>query len=175
MLPESGPGGQEESGGRKAEKQKSRHKKKRGIPESKRKAPDIFPEGPKGKQRKEGEAKQSRKSKAKGKEAAEKQSRKRKTHRRKPGGVPWHTMCPVIFAPTVPAPGRFSFPLLNAARGALPLSCVSVFHSVYRILSLRHISVFRSIIPHAAHCLSHGISVFRSAFFRPSGTARPSA
>ena len=171
MLPESGPGGQEEGGKRRAESRRAGIKKC-GIPESKRKAPDIFPEGPKGKQRKEGEAKQSRKSKAKGKEAAEKQSRKRKTHRRKPGGVPWHTMCPVIFAPTVPAPRRFSFPLLNAARGALPLSRVSVFHSVYRILSLRHISVFRSIIPHAAHCLSHGISVFRSAFFRPSGTGR---
>lgn len=155
-------------------KQKSKRAgiKKARHPGKQKKSPGYFPEDPKGKQRKEGEAKQSRKSKAKGKEAAEKQNGKRKTHRRKPSGVPWHTMCPVIFAPTVPAPGRFSFSLLNAARGALALSWISRFplhHSACGDLPLSwhfRFSLFHSVRSVFLFPFS-GISVFHSAFFRP--------
>lgn len=122
-----------------------------------------------GKEKTGRETKQRRESKAEAKEKW-----KKKTLRRKTGGVPWHTMCPVIFAPTVPAPGRFSFPL---------------FHSVHRILSFSRISDFCFLILYAEPCLSHTfpffalhsvhsvlplsrISVFRTAFFFPSGTGR---
>lgn len=69
------------------------------------------------------------------------------------GGVPWHTMCPVIFAPTVPVPGRFLF------RFFIPYTAHCLSHGIFD---------FRFLILYAEPCLSHAFP-----FFVPLSSAPP--
>ena len=145
MLPDGGTGGQEKSDQRKGENRKGNKAEKR-------------------KQRRTEEKERQKKK--------NEERQKKKTHRRKTDGVPWHTMCPVIFAPTVPAPGRFSFSLFHSSRGALPLP--RHFRFSFRTQNPVSLTHFRFLLPHSvrgALPLSN-VSVFRSAFFRPPGTGR---
>ena len=127
--------------------------------------PDGGPGGQEKCDQRKGENRKGNKAKKRKQGRTEEKRRKKKNAPTESGGVPWHTMCPVIFAPTVPAPGRFSFPFLNAARGALALSWISRFplhHSARGALPLLRVSVFRFFIPCAAyfHFLSQAFPFF---------------
>ena len=98
--------------------------------------PDGGPGGQEKCDQRKGENRKGNKAKKRKQGRTEEKRRKKKNAPTESGGVPWHTMCPVNFAPTVPAPGRFLFRFFIPYAG---FSSFTRFRFSFRFLPpLRH-------------------------------------